>query len=212
MNREGPIAVCVLALAVACGPAPEQGSAMAQNPNEQHSGESITIMRVEPHGQQQALELLSTAIDAGGRIEDRYSAYHDNISPPLSWTGVEGAQAYALVVEDPDAPREEPFLHWAIWNIPAETTALPEGIANTAHPASPQGLVQGKNDNGSHGWFGPRPPKGHGVHHYYFQLFALDAPLEMEADTPLRELVNALKAHTLAEAQLIGTYEAPTAQ
>ena len=184
---------------------------MAQNESEQHSGESITIMRVEPR-EQTGIVLQTRSQGADGRLADAHSAYHDNISPPLTWTRVPAAQAYALIVEDPDAPRELPFVHWLAWNIPGEATALPEGVSNTAHPVTPQGLTQGKNDNGSYGWFGPRPPAGHGVHRYYFQIFALDAPLEMGANTPLEELVNALKAHTIAEGQMVATYEAPTAQ
>src|SRR5690606_40624535 len=61
-----------------------------------------------------------------------------------------------------------------------------------------------------YGWFGPRPPAGHGLHHYYFQLFALDAPLDMGPQTPLAELLNALKGHTIAQGELVATYEAPT--
>lgn len=184
---------------------------MAQQQGERHAGESITIMRIQPrdhHG----IVLTSTAVDADGRVADRYTAYHDNLSPPLRWTAVADAQAYALVVEDPDAPRETPFVHWLTWDIADDATALPEGIANGPHAVTPQGMIQGKNDNGSYGWFGPRPPRGHGVHHYHFQLFALDAPLRMDANSRLEEIVGALKAHTLAEGELVGTYEAPTAQ
>lgn len=184
---------------------------MAQQQGEQHAGESITIMRVQARDQR-GIEVTSPAVGVDGRIEDRYSAYHDNLSPPLNWSAVPGAKAYALIVEDPDAPRATPFLHWIAWDIPGEATALPAVIANAAHPISPQGMIQGKNDNGSYGWFGPRPPRGHGVHHYHFQLFALDAPLTMDANSKLEEIVGALKAHTIAEGELVGTYEAPTAQ
>lgn len=210
MNREGLALAVILALA-ACGPSPARERSMAQQQGEQHSGESITIMRIQPRDQH-GIEVTSPAVGTNGKIEDRYSAYHDNLSPPLNWTAVPGAKAYALVVEDPDAPRDTPFLHWIAWDIPGEATALPAGIANAAHPVSPQGMIQGKNDNGSYGWFGPRPPRGHGAHHYHFQLFALDAPLGMDAGSRLEEVVNALKAHTIAEGELVGTYEAPTAQ
>ena len=184
---------------------------MAQASHPQHSGETITIFKVEPRDPR-GVTVTLPAQTVDGRFEDRHTAYHDNLSPPVEWAPVEGAETYALIVEDPDAPRELPFVHWLAWNIPGEATALPEGVSNTAHPVTPQGLTQGKNDNGSYGWFGPRPPAGHGVHRYYFQIFALDAPLEMGANTPLEELVNALKAHTIAEGQMVATYEAPTAQ
>jgi len=205
MNREGLALAVILALA-ACGPSPAR-----ERPMTQHSGESITIMRIQPRDQH-GIELTSPAVGVDEHIADRSSAYRDNLSPPLHWTAVPGAKAWALVVEDPDAPRETPFLHWIAWDIPGEATALPEAIANAAHPVSPQGMIQGKNDNGSYGWFGPRPPRGHGVHHYHFQLFALDAPLKMDANSKLEEIVNALKAHTIAEGEMVGLYEAPTAQ
>ena len=210
MNREGFVLAVILALA-ACGPSPARERPMAQQQGEQHSGESITILRIQPRDQH-GIEVTSPAVGVDGRIADRYSGYHDNLSPPLNWSAVPGARAYALVVEDPDAPRATPFLHWIAWDISGEATALPQAIADTAHPVSPPGMIQGKNDTGSFGWFGPRPPQGHGVHHYHFQLFALDAPLGMAANSRLEEVVNALKAHTIAEGELVGTYEAPRAQ
>jgi hypothetical protein len=72
--------------------------------------------------------------------------------------------------------------------------------------------VQGKNDNGSFGYFGPRPPPGTGLHHYHVQLFALDGPLTLHADADLRALVDAMKGRVLAEGELVGTYAAPQAQ
>jgi Raf kinase inhibitor-like YbhB/YbcL family protein len=91
-------------------------------------------------------------------------------------------------------------------------TALPEGLPNAPVLETPQGGIQGRNGMGSYGWFGPRPPAGHGLHHYYFQVFALDEPIEMDPDTPLAELLNALKAHTLAKGEMAATYEAPGRQ
>lgn len=172
-----------------------------------HSGEAITILKVAAREPDAVVAPLSTAQGADGALDPRYAADFDNVSPPISWARVPMAGAYALIVEDPDAPRDTPFLHWAIWNIPAASTALPEGIANDPRPVTPPGAVQGRNDMGLHGWFGPRPPAGHGAHRYYFQLFALDEPLDMDADTPLPDLTNALKAHTVAKGEMIATFE-----
>lgn len=176
-----------------------------------HSGEAITIMKVEPR-LHTGVTVYSTAQEPGGALADRCSAYHDNLSPPLTWTDVPDVQAWALVVEDPDAPREAPFVHWVIWNIPGETRSLAEGLPNAERLVTPQDAIQGRNDMGGYGWFGPRPPAGHGVHRYYFQLFALDQALEMGPQTPLVELLNALKGHTIAQGELVATYEAPTRQ
>jgi Raf kinase inhibitor-like YbhB/YbcL family protein len=177
----------------------------------EHSGEAITILKVDPR-EDVGVVVTSTAQEPGGRLADIHSAYHDNISPPLNWTAVPDAKAWAVVVEDPDAPRELPFVHWMIWNIPGDAHGLPQGIAQRDVPVTPQNAVQGKNDAGQYGWFGPRPPAGHGVHRYYFQVFALDQRIDMGPETPLNELLNALKGHTIAKGEMMATYEAPTQQ
>lgn len=177
----------------------------------QHSGEAITILKVTPF-RESGIVVTSPAQREDGRLGDRYSAYHDNISPPLQWTEVPDVKAWAVIVEDPDAPREQPFLHWMIWNIEGGIQALPPGLPNEPRLVTPQAAIQGRNDNGSYGWFGPRPPIGHGLHHYYFQVFALDDFLPMDEDTPLEELLNALKGHTIAKGEMEATYEAPQRQ
>ena len=72
-----------------------------------------------------------------------------------------------------------------------------------------QFTMKGRNTAGGSGWFGPQPPAGHGVHHYHFQLFALDGRLELHPDADVRTLVDAIKGRTLAEGELVGTYEVP---
>jgi Raf kinase inhibitor-like YbhB/YbcL family protein len=182
-----------------------------REPHPNHSGETITIFKVDPI-LDAGIVVTSAGQQADGRLADRHSAYHDNISPPLDWTEVPGAVAWAVIVEDPDAPQAEPFIHWMIWNIEGGITALPEGLPNTAKLITPQGAIQGRNGMHGHGWFGPRPPAGHGVHHYYFQVFALDAAIPMDAETTLPELLGALKGRTLATGEMMATYEAPQPQ
>ena len=181
---------------------------MAHKP--QHSPEALTLGRIQPRTGG-GIELSSTAFPDEGAIDLRHSAYGDNLSPPLRWTPVEGAGAYAIVLEDPDAPMEKPYVHWMIWNIPGQVTSLAEGVPNNAHLVTPQDAVQGKNDNDSFGYFGPRPPPGHGVHHYHFQIFALDGPLGLHPDADLRALTNAMKGRVIADGELVGTFEAPGA-
>jgi len=185
---------------------------MTQQPaHPDHSGEAITIMKVDPI-LDTGIVVTSAAQETSGRLPDRHSAYFDNISPPLNWSNVPDVKAWAIIVEDPDAPQEHPFIHWMIWNIQGEVTALPEGLPNNDFLVTPQGGIQGRNGMGGHGWFGPRPPRGHGVHRYYFQVFALDDLIEMGPETPLNELLNALKGRTLAKGEMMATYEAPEPQ
>jgi Raf kinase inhibitor-like YbhB/YbcL family protein len=184
-------------------------------PNSPHltshsSGERITIQKVRPN-EPARLVVRSAGVEAGGRIADLHSAYADNVSPALSWTNLAEADTYALVVEDPDAPMPEAFLHWVMWNIPGTASGLPQGITARELPPELKGAVQGRNSAGRTGYMGPRPPAGHGVHRYHFQVFALDGRLPDDPGLPFGELTDMLKAHTLAFGELVGTYERPEA-
>jgi Raf kinase inhibitor-like YbhB/YbcL family protein len=155
--------------------------------NAHHSaGEDIVIHKVRPQETGRLLVLTSSGIDDGARIADVHSAYHDNLSPALSWTGMPEAASFALVMEDPDAPRERPFVHWTIWDVPGAASGLPQGVPGDGRIETGElkGAIQGRNDAGSQGYFGPRPPAGHGVHHYHFQLFALSKTLGLDPPRP----------------------------
>jgi Raf kinase inhibitor-like YbhB/YbcL family protein len=169
------------------------------------SGAALTLQRVRAQ-QPGRLRLASPAVDDEGRIAGRSSGYEDDLSPPLEWTGMPDAQTFALIVEDPDAATDKPVLHWLIWNIPGALQALPQGLPHGAKLDALGGAVQGKNTLGQHGYMGPKPPPGEHAHRYHFQLFALDIALDLRPDTPLEELVNLLKAHAIADAELVGTY------
>jgi len=171
------------------------------------SGEPLVLQRVRPR-EPGRLALTSEAIGLDDRIGDAYSAYHDNMSPPLMWTGMPDAETYVLVVEDPDAPTERPFLHWAIWNIPGRLEGLPANQPKDAElTGGLAGAVQGLNGRGQPGYMGPRPPAGDGPHRYHFQLFALDMRLVLPPTAPLEELVQVLKGNAIASCELVGTYE-----
>lgn len=204
--RSPTILALATALLVGCGRTPHSETTMD---HPQHSPEALSLGRITPREPGAALELLSDAIDTSGAIDQRHTALGDNLSPPLHWTPVAGAGAYAIILEDPDAPREKPFVHWLIWNIPGSVDYLAEGVPNNDHLITPQGAVQGKNDNGSFGYYGPHPPAGTGLHHYHFQIFALDGPLTLHSDADIRALVDAMKGRVIADSELIGTYPAP---
>jgi Raf kinase inhibitor-like YbhB/YbcL family protein len=177
---------------------------MAQN----SSGEPLVIQRVRPR-EAGRLTLTSEAIGLDERIGDAYAAYHDNMSPPMMWTGMPEAETYALILEDPDAPTERPFLHWVMWNIPGKLKGLPVDVPKDAELEGPclDHAVQGLNGRGQPGYMGPRPPAGDGPHRYHFQLFALGMRLYLPPTAPLEELVQMLKGNTIAACELVGTYE-----
>jgi Raf kinase inhibitor-like YbhB/YbcL family protein len=171
------------------------------------SGDLVAIQRITPYGQGVRTELTSPVFTPNGTIPLRHADYGDGWSPPLQWTAVPGVMAWALILQDPDAPRAEPFLHWAIWDIPGDVTSLPENLPKTPRLDRPAGAIQGKNDRGAWGYFGPRPPADDHPHHYHFQLFALGKRLGLEPDTRIEQLIDALKGDVMAETDLIGLYQ-----
>lgn len=154
------------------------------------------------------LEIQSGAFAASQPIPRKFTADGANVSPPLQWTGTpQGTTELALIVDDPDAPRPEPWVHWVLYRIPAVTTSLPEGVAPSERVSEPPGALQGRNSWKKTGYGGPEPPKGHGVHHYHFKLYALDAAINLKPGATKEELLKAMKGHIVAEGELIGTYE-----
>jgi len=157
------------------------------------------------------LQVTSSAFAQGHPIPKKYTGEGADISPPLGWSGVpEAAKELALICDDPDAPTDEPWVHWVIYKIPVHAKGLPEGVPRKPHLKEPHGAVQGKNSwpaGENIGYGGPMPPPGHGVHHYYFKLYALDAPLEAEPGLNKRALMEAINDHILAEGVLMGTYQ-----
>lgn len=156
-----------------------------------------------------AAAALSQAFAEGQAIPQRHSEYGEGVSPPLRWDAVDGAQSYALVMEDPDADMPKPYVHWVAWNIPAQMTALPEGLITHPRLTDPEDMRQGRNSYGSTGYFGPKPPPGSGVHHYHFQVFALDTRLDVAPGADRDTLLEAMRGHVIGKARLIGTYAAP---
>jgi Raf kinase inhibitor-like YbhB/YbcL family protein len=171
----------------------------ADSPTEPVGGIAMTI------------DVKSLAFGHGQPIPKKHTGDGDDISPELSWSNVpEGTQELALICDDPDAPRPEPWVHWIIYRIPAHGTGLPEGIATQANLSSPAGARQGSNswDSGQTiGYRGPAPPSGHGVHHYHFKLYALDTPLDLPSGADKQSLLKAMEGHILGRGELVGTYQ-----
>lgn len=146
-----------------------------------------------------ALRVESPDFMAGQRIPERCASRPEgrNEAPALRWSGAPVRTAeFALIVDDPDAPRTTPWVHWLAWGIPASATSLPHGNA----------VVEGRNDFGQTGWGGPLPPEGDGDHRYRFRVYALDAPITLASGTTKPHLLDAMKGHVLAEGELVGTY------
>ncbi|WP_188261131.1 YbhB/YbcL family Raf kinase inhibitor-like protein [Azospirillum tabaci] len=148
--------------------------------------------------------LYSPAFPNGQTIPSRHTADGDNISPPLEWRDAPaGTRSYALIVEDPDAPRGV-FHHWAVYNVAGDRDRLPEGVTAGAKTES---LGHGINDYGHAHYDGPNPPRGHAAHHYRFLLMALDVDaLGLGPNATVDEVRKEAGKHLLGEAELVGTY------
>jgi Raf kinase inhibitor-like YbhB/YbcL family protein len=155
-----------------------------------------------------ALALHSPAFENGGPIPTEHTADWDNTSPPLHWAGLppETSQL-ALIMDDPDAPTEQPFVHWVVFAIPRERGGLPEGLPNDPQLYNLGGLAQGVNDYGEIGYYGPDPPVGSGRHRYRLELFALDRPVQLEPKVNHEALRAAMAGTILERAMLTGTYQ-----
>jgi Raf kinase inhibitor-like YbhB/YbcL family protein len=151
----------------------------------------------------------SPDFDAGDAIPARHTDYGEGRSPALRWKKVGGARSYAVLVEDPDAPTDRPFVHWLAWNIPADVTALPGDIREDGASRKPATMREGRNDHGGIGWFGPRPPAGDAPHRYHFEVLALDAMLELEDGATRDDLLATIDGRVLAKGELVATSEAP---
>jgi Raf kinase inhibitor-like YbhB/YbcL family protein len=149
------------------------------------------------------LQVSSPAFQEGETIPKQYTADGKDVSPALRWSGApEGTKTFALVCEDPDAPRGV-WTHWVVYNLPADTPELREGVPPDGE--LPGGGRQGKNDFGKTGYGGPSPPRGK-PHRYFFKVYALDTALDLPAGATRAQLLAALKGHALAEGQLMGLY------
>jgi Raf kinase inhibitor-like YbhB/YbcL family protein len=149
------------------------------------------------------LKISSSAFSEGEMIPARYTCDGSDVSPDLSWSGVpKAAKSLALICDDPDAPMGT-WVHWVLFNIPADAVGLPAEIASSAKLEN--GARHGTNDFRRLGYGGPCPPGG--THRYFFKLYALDTELKLDSGITKAQLVEAIQGHILAEAQLMGKYK-----
>jgi Raf kinase inhibitor-like YbhB/YbcL family protein len=162
------------------------------------------------------LEVTSSVFSSGQTLPRASTADGEGLPPPLTWNGVPGnARSMVVICEDPDAPLPEPFVHWLVYGIPARpgtADATDPGTANatavgTLDVANLGSVRQGENSKGGKGYTAAAPPPGHGVHHYHFQVFALDEDLALEPGAGRSALLEAMRGHVVAWGDLVGTYE-----
>lgn len=149
-----------------------------------------------------SIQLSSPVFQQGGSIPPRYTCDGEDVSPPLSWSSVpEGTRSLVLIVDDPDAPGDEPWVHWLLYNLPPTTTKLPEAVTARGLPPAAR---EGANGWQETGYRGPCPPAGR--HRYRHTLYALDAELPDLGSPSKAELERAMAGHVIARAELVGGY------
>jgi Raf kinase inhibitor-like YbhB/YbcL family protein len=182
------IPALILALAAAsCG---ATDRVTEQSPNGEAAVENATLSK---------LELTSTAFQNGQPIPVQFTCDGANQSPLLAWgEPPAGTKSFAITIDDPDAPSGT-FRHWAVFDIPASARSIAAGQEIG---------TQATNDKGSLGYTGPCPPKGNPPHHYHFRLFALDVDkLGLSPTAKVKDVEDAAAKHTIAQGELIGTYQ-----
>ncbi|MFZ1932702.1 MAG: YbhB/YbcL family Raf kinase inhibitor-like protein [Thermoguttaceae bacterium] len=158
-------------------------------------------------GKKMTIEITSSAFSQGQPIPKKYTGEGIDASPPLRWSNLpSGTKELALICDDPDAPRPKPWVHWVIYKIPADAKGLPEGVPHGRKLKEPAGALQGENSFPATGYGGPMPPPGK-PHRYYFKLYALDAPLQVEPGLEKDALLAKMKGHVLGQGELMGTYK-----
>lgn len=149
------------------------------------------------------MQLRSSAFGPGQAIPARHTGEGEDVSPALEWTDApEKTRSFAVICHDPDAPLVSPgsygFVHWVLYNIPASVTSLPEGTGDHTN---------GKTDFGKQAYGGPMPPNGHGVHHYFFWILALDQELDLAPGLTLWQFLERVEPHVIGMNRLVGTYQ-----
>lgn len=150
------------------------------------------------------MQLSSTAFSHGEAIPDRYTGEGEDVSPALSWRNApDGTQSYAIICHDPDAPLISTagnygFVHWVYYNIPASVNSLNEGCS---------AYTNGLTDFAKQAYGGPMPPNGHGTHHYYYWVLAMDTRLNLESGLTMYALLAKAEANIIGMNRLVGHYK-----
>jgi len=152
------------------------------------------------------LTVASTAFVMGAALPIKFTGFGADVSPPLAWSAApSGTVSLVVLCDDPDAPAGD-WVHWVLFNLPADTRELKEGVP--PQPKLPNGAVQGLNDFGAAGWRGPTPPPGK-PHRYVFKVCALDTRLVLGPAARKKDVEQAMAGHLLAQGRLVGTFQRP---
>lgn len=165
---------------------------------------SKTYSQTKKQVNKMELKITGSPFQNGEYIPVKYTCEGANISPSLKWTNnIPGVKTFVLIVDDPDAPGGD-FVHWLVYNIPANITSLNADVTSTRNV--PEEVLQGTNSFGRLGYMGPCPPPGN-AHRYYFRIYALNSALKLKSGAEKNKLLKAMQGHIIAEGQLMGKFK-----
>ena len=149
------------------------------------------------------MKVTSTAFDNLGTIPKQHTGEGADTSPPLEWSDApDGTRAFAVICHDPDAPLVKPgvygFVHWVLYDIPGSVSGIAEGASEG---------TSGVTDFGKSGYGGPMPPEGHGRHHYFFWVLALDRELGLQPGLTMWDFLERAEPSILGMNRIVGVYE-----
>lgn len=150
-----------------------------------------------------SMSVTSPAFEQRGRIPERHTGEGADVSPELLWSDPpEGTRSFAIICHDPDAPLVKPatygFVHWVLFDIPGSAQSVDEGTEEG---------ISGVTDFGKTGYGGPMPPEGHGPHHYFFWVLALDRELGLQPGITMWDFLEQAEPHIIGMNRIVGVYE-----
>lgn len=153
------------------------------------------------------MKLTSPSFENQGEIPKKYTCDGEDIPPALTWSNVpEGTKSFAMIIDDPDAPDPAnprmTWVHWVLYNIPAMTSSLTEGVKENDLP---KGTLEGLNDWKKTGYGGPCPPVG--KQRYFHKVYALDIVLPDLKQPTKAKLEKAMEEYVLSKTELVGLYQ-----
>ena len=158
----------------------------------------------------QVMTLTTSAWQDGGVIPAKHAQPGHDVSPPLAWSGApDSASSFVLIVHDADAltANGDDFLHWMVWNIPRSAASLPEGVPQGGQLADGSRQISATGPN----YRGPAASSTGPMHHYVFDLYAIDTTIDVPAvgappAATRAAVIAAMAGHVRGKATLIGLY------
>jgi Raf kinase inhibitor-like YbhB/YbcL family protein len=161
--------------------------------------DKIAARKLHVTERMRTITVASSAFPDGGELPVTFTADGAGLAPPIAWSNIpDDARSLILIAEDPDAPFLNPFVHWLVYSLPVTTRSI---------AGSPASGRLGKNSMLRNGYAPAAPPRGHGAHHYHFQVFALDTVLELGEGAGRHGLLDAIRDHVIAWGETVATYQ-----